>query len=454
METIKKRCGKIVLIPVYALGVYHCLYSLLIRQLTLPTAARYLDYFLTLLTGMAFLLLLGAAIRRGTMREFLRIGLRALDNWYFLLLILLFLLMCTGALMTERADPGSFRENLGCLFDVAVSCFVLFPLGFISGRRGDYRFLQNLIDLLTAVYAVLLLCGLCGVYTGREVSLTGAAVFVYKGQLYLGCNPNTTGMICALFMMNGLYRLLSGGRIARIIYILVEILLYTGLALSNSRGGAIAAAVGFGAFTGLCVWLRWNKNGKRNRKLLLTAMCAFLAGAALWYGRVLIQMTLPAEKTADGIAMEVRQLIAQGGAKYGSGRLKLWMTILKDVLPEHKALLLRGCGPYSISEILAEYGFRLYTHNQILELTMAYGLPSSLTFLIWLGLTARQSWRVGAAPAGQVSLSRRVLPLMLLLSIVNNMFEATLLFYRYITGSLFFLVAGYVCAEPDKIQNT
>ena len=30
----------------------------------------------------------------------------------------------------------------------------------------------------------------------------------------------------------------------------------TGLALSNSRGGAIAAAVGFGAFTGLCVWLR------------------------------------------------------------------------------------------------------------------------------------------------------------------------------------------------------
>lgn len=440
-----EKLGKALRFAACTLGAYHCLYALLARQLLLPRWALYVDYLLVLVLAAVVIVCGAAAIFQKAVRGPAGEAISRYNNWCSFLLILLFLLFCVSALLAERTAPGSLRENRGCLFDAAISFFVLFPLGFWYGSRGDYRFLTGLIDLLTAIYTGILLYGLWGVYTPGDVYITGMPVFMHRGQLYLGCNPNTTGMLCALFMMTGLYRILSGGKGAGILYGAAEIVLYTGLSLSNSRGGAIALSLGLGGAAGVLVWFRCEGRGTR-QKWLRAAVATVLAVLAVWYGRWLACATVPPGEAGEGFAAAARGLLTKGGSEKGSGRLLLWETILSEVLTDHGSYLLQGCSPYSISTVLSDYGYAMYTHNQILEVVMGYGLPAALVFVAWLCLAALRSWRMGTAPLGSVSAGRRVLPLILLLLVTNNMFEASLLFYRYITGSLFFLVAGYVCA--------
>lgn len=435
------------------LVVWHCLYSLLHGHLTVPDWFRYGNYAMVLLVGAVCLWVGLCALRRKAWAG-KQLGeiTDACNHWPFFLLVMLYLCFCISAAWLELETPGALSANRGALYDAAMNLFFLFPFGCWLGMGKGERFVRLLTDVLTASFLLILLYGLWGLYTRGFVPLGDVGVFVHKGRFYLGCNPNTTGMVSAALMMLGLWRFLRGGRLVKWLYGFAEVILYVGLALSESRGSLLAAAVSFGVFAGLLAWQTWRHPGKCMRWMLALGTGVAVA-LVFWFARGLVQMTIPTENLLDGRAVEARGLISDGDDS-GSGRLQVWGNTLRGVLSGDAVQLLRGCGSAGITPKLRQFGVGVsYTHNQFLEVLTAWGLPAMLIYLLWLVLLAGKCWRIGVAAFERVSLAERVLPLLILLLVINNLFEARLLFYRYVTGNIFFLVAGYVFAMGNRKES-
>ena len=85
-----------------------------------------------------------------------------------------------------------------------------------------------------------------------------------------------------------------------------------------------------------------------------------------------------------------------------------------------------------------------------MEVAMAYGVPAMALYILWLAALAMRSLKVGLSLREEQPMTGPILAVLLLVMVVNNLAEATLLFYRYFNGSVFFLTAGYICGLPAK----
>ena len=470
------------------LSVYHTLYTLLTRQIVIPQIFQLAEYGLVLLLGISLLLTVCTLWREGGNRAVLSAAARY-KNRCFLLPAIFFLLLFVSALLLEGKQPGSFRFNLGCLYDAAISLFVLFPLSYHFGFRHDDRLLKALAGILTTVYLFIVLMALYGISFDRELLIAGAPIQMEKGRLWLGrSNPNTTGMFCAVLLMLGLWRIASGGRTARVLYTISSAAFYVCLILTDSRSSLLASSVCLGFYAGI-MFQRKHCCGRRGiRQSLLSCAVGGLALLLFWLGRYLVALLSPVlavgllpavaflfhrccgrkqsplfwsvaalaaaaailavflsapDFLPDFAGFSVRKLLDNGG----SGRIRLWKG-LWGALGAHPEYLLHGCGPYSITELVEPFfGRPVYTHNQFLEILTGYGLPALILFLFWLMAVAQRCRQTSLDSLREGNVELAILPLVLLLLLINNMFEATLLFYRYVTGCIFFLTAGHVCAH-------
>lgn len=481
-------CWRCLLAVAIVLGTYHSLYGLVDRHYAIPVRFHYGEFVLIALyivvvaTGIACSLL-----DRDFRPKFLA-EVRGSKLWCLALAALFFVVIFLSAVLLERERQGSFLYSIGCLADMGVHVFVLFPLGLWFGSKADRRLLNNLFDLLLLIYLAIVLYSLYGIHFGREVVIGGAPVQLgYGYRLCIGIlNPNDTGMFCVLMMSIGLYRILTGSRIAKGLHSFATVVFYVCLVLTDSRSGLLAISFGFGTYTGVC-W--WHKHMCKSLfwRLLSATMAGGVVALVLFLGRFVVMVVRPFTAVtmilvaiallcqckkimtrrfllcAGGVAVVAAVMI---GIYYGSallhvlasvptridssGRLRLWLIVI-DLLRENSAYLLRGCGPLFISEKIGPiYGIAFTTHNQFLEIALGYGLPSLVFFLAWLVNVARHSWHIVKAPCTSADLGQKFLPFILLILLTNNMFENCLLFYRFVMGSVFFLVAGYVCSGGDS----
>lgn len=429
------------------LTVYHTLYAMVLNHFATPRFLSYVDYALILLTfGALCLYIFGEYRRLKTIPVFLQpLCQSSLMNAYTVVLLVLFGLFLVSALLTEGMRPGTLSENRGCLLDSGISFFVIFPLGLWYGNRNDERLIRGMIDLLTAVYIPILLGAFWSFFIDLDI-IPWLNAYQWNGRLaFAAAHPNVIGMTCAMLTMAGMYRILRGAWWVKVLYGVAELVLFAGLILADSRAGMVAVGLSFGILIVLWVWKRFLCDKPPRKIAMIAGVSAVLCVIALW---CVIRMG-----SIMGIGLPTRSFFG-GNLGAGSGRLDLWWKILSDVLPNHRDLLIHGCSPYEIPGVLAQtagtldkFGYEINTHNQLLEVAMGYGVPAMLVFVLWLILLAKQAWKLGTASFSLVSLSERILPLLLLLLIVNQMFEARLLFYRYAVGSMFFLTAGYVCGS-------
>lgn len=455
MKQKKFRTDCAVVIAAALQCTYHILYGLTVFHFSPSLTAIHVGHIFTLLFAGAVMVYVAHTIweKRSVGKALVAI----IGEWktpYMVLLTVMYLLFLFSGILQELSEPGAIYTNRRHLLDAGISLFAVFPLGYWLGRRGKERFIAGLIDIMTAIYTAMLLVAFYVIYF-ESSAVVWPGVCIVDGRFQMVASPNTTGMYCAMLMMTGLYRFLKGNRAVKVLYAVAEVVLFLGFSLSDSRASAVSFLLCVAVFVGICLWQRI-QSSKNRRKILLLGLLAVLAVAVVWYGRNLGQLFISADKSVDGIAPQVRRLFGDKlGA--GSGRVSIWIGILK-MLPGEPGILLHGCAPSSIMEVLRvgvgtveKLGYAINTHNSLLEVLLAYGLPALLVFLAWLVCLARKCWKLGMASSfDEVPLYKRVMPLVVLLLITVNMFESTLFFYSYASGNMFFLAAGYVCGCPLK----
>lgn len=492
-KAIVSASGRCLLAAALVLGIYHSLYGLVDRHYAIPLPFHYGEFALIAVYAVVVCAAAAVLLSDREARTNALATARGRQLWCLVPAALFFVVTFLSAALVERQRPGSFLYSIGCLTDTGIHVFVLFPLGLWFGVRSDRRLLNRLFALLTGIYLVLVLYGLFGIHFDRNALIGNVPVEIKYGRLWLGAvNPNDTGMFCVLMMAVGLYRILTGGRKTKLLHAFAMAAFYICLILTDSRGGLLAIAVGFGAFAGMYWWHR--SEGERRFLRVLSALVACgMVAAVIFLGRYAVKMLPPLTALVMLLAAAAllrwcqkfvtsRLLVCIGAAAAlaalvpgifygsailqklsydptrsgGSGRLELWWIVV-ELLRDNRAYFWHGCGPLYISEHIAPlYGTAYTTHNQLLEIALGYGLPAMLVFLTWLGSVAWQSWRITKRPWAAADLGEKFLPFILLILLANNMFENCLLFYRFVTGSVFFLVAGYVCSgvfSPDLSQR-
>jgi len=381
---------------------------------------------------------------------------------------------------------ASLSGNVRYLYYMAVSLIVIFPLGYHLGRGRRMELLHAAFDLCYAVFLLYVLYVYYRFLRGDFffTTLGGNEFNYYIPRIRFGLNQNNTAAYSAFFLLGGFYRfraLRSGWKKA--LLVLSEVVFFTVFAYSESRASIIAMAVAMGAMGGGAVYQRRKKGGVAT--VLLSLLCAAAAAAltvGLIYGAlhvlhvlqaaILRAGTLPAAaaaesaasaagNTAEGAAgdaaesaaannLEARGLTGGNAATLGE-RKTVWLAVIRDILRD-RHLLVHGCSQASVSgEVFALVGQRYNTHNQLLEVLLAYGLPALALFCVWLVWLAGKSLSLGLnrSEAGDPGW---MLPPILLLLIVNNMAETMLVARIHFVGFLFFLLAGYTggLAEAKK----
>ena len=223
---------------------------------------------------------------------------------------------------------------------------------------------------------------------------------------------------------------------------------------SAQADGRMETLVTCGVLAGAAVYRRREKKDAATI-LLSLAVFALTAGAfiGVYYG-VRRLLNLMQQRVIKHYAAKVPKktanpsgIIKEDVAELG-GRKDVWRSVILHVF-HNPGLLLHGCTQSStVMTVEALIGKNYNTHNQFLEVLLAYGLPSMLLFLAWLIPVARNSIALGLdveAPD-----NRWMLPAVLLLLIVNNMAETMLVGRGHFVGGMFFLIAGYVCAMAPR----
>ena len=129
------------------------------------------------------------------------------------------------------------------------------------------------------------------------------------------------------------------------------------------------------------------------------------------------------------------------------GRKKIWLTVIRGALKDPH-LLLHGVSMANTSDWVApRFGRPMRTHNQLLEVLVAQGVPALALFVFWLFWLAGKSLRLLAAPVRGV---HWLLPLPLMLLVAHNMLEMMLVGRPHVVSGFFYLIAGYVAGFAPK----
>ena len=153
---------------------------------------------------------------------------------------------------------------------------------------------------------------------------------------------------------------------------------------------------------------------------------------------------------------ERRDLVGDGASTLG-GRRKIWQCVIKGAAGD-RHILIHGTSIANVGDWVETTAFKrnFHTHNQLLEVLVAQGLPALVLFLLWL------LWLAGKSLSLMFSAGRGAvwaLPLPLLTLITHNMAEMMLVGRPHFVAGFFFLIAGYTAGlaakrpavEPDPV---
>ena len=355
-----------------------------------------------------------------------------------------------------RRGLGGLYNNVRYLFYLAASLLVLFPLGCYMGRENKRAPLHLLYDVCLGFFCVFILYGFYRFLRG-DMSFTAIFDRVYRfnrARVRFGQNANATGAYCVFFLVMGVYRMTALKKnLHKALLALALLPLLTACALTSSRSAILSGGLACGFLAGETVYRRREKKGLSS---LLPAAGAFVLATGLilgcFYGlRALLlilkkQLVLFYAATGAKKAADSRDILDTLTDLNGRG--VIWRSVIL-CLKKDPRLLLYGCTQSSTVKTVEELmGKSVNTHNQLLEVLLAYGLPALALFVAWLICTAGKSLALGLDTTAEDG--RWMLPATLLFLVANNMTETMLVARGHFTGCFFFLIAGYVCGMAKK----
>ena len=137
-------------------------------------------------------------------------------------------------------------------------------------------------------------------------------------------------------------------------------------------------------------------------------------------------------------------------ARTMNGRTRIWSLSLKAMVYDVQKFIF-GVTPVSVISMLRTVSggsIDVYTHNQFLEVGVALGFPGLCLFVAWTVFILRDAFRM--LFVHREKLSSLVIIAVVAALAIGNLTEATLLFYGFITGSIFFLLCGWISVRGEK----
>ena len=363
------------------------------------------------------------------------------------MLLLLFLgwLAVSCLSVSFRRDPALGGDSSGPFLNAAVSCLLLFPLGCALGREKAPAAGKALLHACMLIWTAFILYALAAVFQGKTVRLPGGGyIAMVKDSLQLNCNRNTTGAWAMVFFLAAFLMVLWCRQSAlKAVYGAALAVHYAALILSNSRASIYAALPGFAALTFIGAFRLLRKQPARRRALLCLGLAAAAAAAFYLLREPVFRLyAVCSGKKAGTGAREVTQAV---GNEITSGRLNIWQYTVQGIFSSVPRALLgvtpRGV-PRLITLVSGKFGKTFYSHNQVLEIAAATGLPGMGLMLAWFALILRDMLRILFRRGGR-ALALSLSAVVLALALANTM-EACLIFYDYLGGYVFFFLCGMI----------
>lgn len=352
--------------------------------------------------------------------------------------------------MSSRYNGPWFSYNKEQLLDIIIAAFVYFPLGKHFARSGAPAALKWVLPALALAltvfmgYIIYIVCQPTVLYLPNGA----AAGMEASGRLDIHCNPNTTGLYAATVLgaclLAGSF---SKGFLKWLWYLMCPVHFFI-LVLSGSRSAYIAGAV---AVAGFAAALFYTRSGKKEGKTFLYAALIFAAGmVAVYYVRG------PFETLYESIShFKEMQGITQSRFESVSlnGRMTIYEYSLKTIVQDGRSFFF-GSSPAGVVPMLEKISGgeleSVYTHNQFLEVAVATGIPGLALFLWWEIRQGIRSVKLFLLDDEGVNFAARLTPFVILLCVVANLAEATLLWYGYVEEYLLFLLCGWVLGAAGK----
>lgn len=442
MKTKSAQFDRILLILALCCGGLHTLMSLLQYFFDL-SVVQYVDYALGGALAVAVVLrwvTVGRMTRRLCAEQKLLIGMLI---WYAI----------TCVVMTGRYEGNWILANVEPYFDTCVSLLVLFPLGRYIARHGAKGVLEALLHAALIVWTLVMVYVILNVFQNHIITTpSGGQIGMTRNiTLSLNCYYNTTGAIQIVFTLLCCCMVAwCRHPAAKIAYVLMTLVNYVILVLSNSRTAFLATGFSFGLIVGLGVY-GCVKTDQMRKRLILSA-CAFaLSFAAFLLMRSVVFYVHEAiSHLSELLGKNAARAILDETTSTFTGRTKIWGFALKAMVYDEEKFFF-GVTPVSVIsmiKLVSDGVWDVYTHNQFLEIGMALGVPGLCMFTAWCVLIARSAFRMVFVQKEPVS-SLLVIAVIIALGI-GNMLEATLLFYGFVTGCAFFILCGWVSVKGEK----
>ena len=233
----------------------------------------------------------------------------------------------------------------------------------------------------------------------------------------------------------------------------VLVMHYIVLVLSNSRGAFVGFICAAGVMAGACFFYCTCSSVKKRVVLSCVisavAFCGFLAlRSVVIFSFDTIRTIVSEGETAIPSAERDLEL------SYLSGRGDIWECALKAMISDVKTFFF-GVTQGNVNEtigVMSNGRFVMYTHNQILEVGLAIGVPGMLLFVGWLMLIARDCWEI-SFKKNSLSIINRLIPFVVLYLVLSNMVEAIIFFKGRFTECIFMVVCGWCVEKRRQIQN-
>ena len=374
----------------------------------------------------------------------------------FILLVLFFVWSFICTIVSESGQTSGFFQSLfsalknsfmvliddSTLFDTFVSVFIIFIMAYVFRGNSAWKMMESLFHILCAGLTVLMIYVLY-IVCNPGIDLPGSADIGMSsiGRLGINCNPNTTGAIAEIVFLMCLYMVITQKGFLRCLYAAASIVHYFILILSNSRTCILATGIAVAAIAGkLCYDAM--KNKVMWHKILIAALAATVAAS------IVIGMKKPVFAAYEAIShfstiSGEYDAIREVDMTFNF-RTELWIAAIKSVFQDARHFFF-GVTPYGVAKemsIWTESHRTIYTHNQFFEIAVSHGVPGLMLYLAWLAMVARSCVKIVIGGKKETHSGMVVLAAMILMMVLSNLMEATLMYYRLFMEGIFFLICG------------
>ena len=385
-----------------------------------------------------------------------------------ILLSILFALTVISCVVLELSSGERYlQDNLDCISDLIICIFVIFPSGRLLVKNDMNIIIKTIIHILLFVITSFMLFVLYKIIVGdiMETVNGGHIGMLDYGngayQLSINSHPNTVGSYSGVFFLACVCLSVLEKKALRYICIFEALIHFIVLSLANSRGSLFAAMISFGGIIGVVTFhniQKWNLLKKGSLSVIIGIICIFALyflrnGILLGFDKITSLSTV-SEIEADNIQEDQYVAIRDMNLTYVNFRGTIWKKAI-DLMTDNPKTVFIGVSPRSVSKILGKAlgaDNDIYTHNQLLEVGLATGIPSLLIFVVFILFLAIDCFFIEISGADKEKWKSKVFPMILLFLVIGNVMEALLLYHNYFSGCAFMLISGW-CVNQAQIQK-